>query len=41
VRIPSDAKWYRNLVIGAVIVETLESLGMEYPKVDLSKEVVE
>jgi PPK2 family polyphosphate:nucleotide phosphotransferase len=39
--IPSDAKWYRNLVIGAVIVETLESLGMEYPKVDLSDEVVE
>ena len=39
--IPSDAKWYRNLVIGAVIVETLESLGMEYPSVDLSKEVVE
>jgi PPK2 family polyphosphate:nucleotide phosphotransferase len=38
--IPSDAKWYRNLVIGAVIVETLESLGMEYPKVDLSAEVV-
>jgi PPK2 family polyphosphate:nucleotide phosphotransferase len=39
--IPSDAKWYRNLVIGAVIVETLESLGMAYPKTDLSKEVVE
>ena len=39
--IPSDAKWYRNLVVGAVIVETLESLGMEYPKVDLSAEVVE
>jgi len=39
--IPSDAKWYRNLVISAVIVETLESLGMEYPKVDLSGEVVE
>jgi PPK2 family polyphosphate:nucleotide phosphotransferase len=39
--VPSDAKWYRNLVIGAVIVETLESLEMEYPKVDLSSEVVE
>ncbi|MEA2337404.1 MAG: hypothetical protein QOE82_1411 [Thermoanaerobaculia bacterium] len=39
--IPSDAKWYRNLAVGAVIVEALESLGMEYPNVDLSKEVVE
>ncbi|MGA8809238.1 MAG: polyphosphate kinase 2 family protein [Thermoanaerobaculia bacterium] len=39
--IPSDAKWYRNLVISAVIVDALESLGMEYPKVDLSAEVVE
>jgi PPK2 family polyphosphate:nucleotide phosphotransferase len=39
--IPANAKWYRNLVIGHVIVETLESLKMEYPKVDLSGEVVE
>jgi PPK2 family polyphosphate:nucleotide phosphotransferase len=39
--IPSNPTWYRNLVIGAVIVETLESIGMEYPKVDLSSEVVE
>jgi PPK2 family polyphosphate:nucleotide phosphotransferase len=39
--IPSNAKWYRNLVIGNVIVEALESLKMEYPNVDLSGEVVE
>ena len=39
--IPSNAKWYRNLVIGHVIVDALESLKMEYPKVDLSGEVVE
>lgn len=29
--VPSDHKWYRNVVIGTVLVETLESLGMEYP----------
>ena len=39
--VPSNAKWYRNLVISSVIVEALESLKMEYPKVDLSGEVVE
>jgi PPK2 family polyphosphate:nucleotide phosphotransferase len=30
--VPSDHKWYRNVVIGTVLVETLESLGMEYPE---------
>jgi len=30
--VPSDRKWYRNLVVGSVLVETLESLGMEYPE---------
>jgi len=39
--IPADAKWYRNLVVGGVITETLASLKMEYPKIDLSAEVVE
>jgi PPK2 family polyphosphate:nucleotide phosphotransferase len=39
--VPSNAKWYRNLVISNVIVEALESLKMEYPNVDLSGEVVE
>jgi PPK2 family polyphosphate:nucleotide phosphotransferase len=34
--VPADAKWYRNLVVGAIIAEILE-----YPKVDLSAEVVE
>lgn len=39
--IPANAKWYRNLIIGNVIVEALESLKMEYPKIDLTGEVVE
>jgi PPK2 family polyphosphate:nucleotide phosphotransferase len=30
--IPADRKWYRNLVISQVLVETLESLEMEYPE---------
>jgi len=29
--IPSDRKWYRNMAISTIIVETLESLGMQYP----------
>ncbi len=38
--IPANAKWYRNLVVADIITETLESLKMSYPKVDLSGEVV-
>ncbi len=30
--VPADRKWYRNLVIGTVIVETLEALEMRYPQ---------
>jgi PPK2 family polyphosphate:nucleotide phosphotransferase len=39
--VPSNPKWYRNLVVASVIAETLEGLKMKYPKVDLSGEVVE
>ncbi len=30
--IPADRKWYRNLVISQILVETLESLEMRYPE---------
>jgi polyphosphate kinase 2 (PPK2 family) len=30
--VPSDKKWYRNLVISSVLVETLESLDLRYPE---------
>jgi PPK2 family polyphosphate:nucleotide phosphotransferase len=30
--IPADKKWYRDLVISQVIVDTLKSLNMAYPK---------
>ncbi len=36
--IPANHKWYRNLVISKIIVDTLESMNMAYPecKVDLN-----
>lgn len=36
--VPSDKKWFRDLVVSTVIVERLEELSMQYPKpsVDLS-----
>jgi len=30
--VPSNHKWYRNLVVASVIVETLSGFGMKYPK---------
>jgi PPK2 family polyphosphate:nucleotide phosphotransferase len=30
--VPSNKKWYRNLVVASVIVEALERLGMTYPE---------
>jgi PPK2 family polyphosphate:nucleotide phosphotransferase len=40
--VPANRKWYRNLVISQVIVETLEGLDMHFPepKEDLSGVVV-
>lgn len=29
--VPSNRKWYRNLVVASVVVETLKGLKMEYP----------
>ena len=30
--VPANKKWYRNLVVGSVIVETLRGLNMRYPE---------
>ena len=35
--VPADNKWFTRLVISTVIVDTLESLHFEYPKVDAEK----
>lgn len=32
--VPSNSKWYRNLVVARVLVETLEGLEMRYPRPD-------
>jgi polyphosphate kinase 2 (PPK2 family) len=29
--VPSNRKWYRNLVIGEILVRTLRDLNMQYP----------
>lgn len=40
--IPADRKWYRNLVVARVLVETLRGLRMKYPRPaeDLTKVVI-
>ncbi len=30
--VPSDRKWYRNLVVSQILIDTLESLEMSYPE---------
>ena len=35
--VPADNKWFTRLVVAAAIVETLEKLGLQYPKVDAAK----
>jgi PPK2 family polyphosphate:nucleotide phosphotransferase len=35
--VPADNKWFTRLVVSAVVVDTLESLDLAYPKVDAAK----
>ena len=41
--VPADRKWYRNLVLANVLIETLKGLDMQYPpaETDLSEIVIE
>lgn len=41
--VPSNKKWYRNLVVASVLVEALKGLKMQFPqpKEDLSRVVIE
>ncbi len=32
--VPSDRKWYRNLVVGDILIRTLEGLAMSYPEAE-------
>ncbi len=36
--IPSDHKWYTRVAIGNILVKTLKSLDLEYPKVTKQQE---
>jgi PPK2 family polyphosphate:nucleotide phosphotransferase len=36
--IPSDHKWFRNFAVGEVIIRTLESLKMQYPKANVAEQ---
>lgn len=35
--VPADNKWFTRLVVSTVVVDTLESLALSYPKVDDAK----
>src|SRR4029077_19433452 len=35
--VPADNKWFSRVVVAAAIVEALDSLGCEYPKLDKAK----
>jgi polyphosphate kinase 2 (PPK2 family) len=35
--VPADNKWFTRLVVSTVLVDTLESLDLAYPKVDEAK----
>ena len=35
--VPADNKWFTRVVVGAAVIETLDSLDLAYPKVDEAK----
>jgi hypothetical protein len=35
--VPADNKWFTRLVVSTVLIDTLESLSLAYPKVDEAK----
>ena len=39
--VPADRKWYRNLVVAKIMVDTLRSLDMEYPEIDWDPSTME
>ena len=36
--VPADRKWYTRLVVAGAIIDALESLELEYPKLDAAKQ---
>ena len=39
--VPANQKWYRNYLVGSIVVDALERLHMKYPKCDLSQITIE
>lgn len=39
--IPANKKWYRNVIIAQVLIETLESMKLEYPSISYDPSSVE
>jgi PPK2 family polyphosphate:nucleotide phosphotransferase len=37
--VPGDNKWFTHLVVGAAVIEAMENLDLQYPKVDAAKKV--
>jgi hypothetical protein len=35
--VPADNKWFTRVVVGAAVIETLDSLDLAYPKEDEGK----
>ncbi|MGZ8851229.1 MAG: polyphosphate kinase 2 family protein [Thermoanaerobaculia bacterium] len=38
--VPANTKWYRNYIVGSVVLRALEKLRMRYPEPDLTNEVI-
>jgi hypothetical protein len=38
--VPADRKWYRDLAISTLLVETLEDMDPRFPKVELDLEAL-
>ncbi len=38
--IPADRKWYRNLAVAGIVIDTLEGLGMSFPEPDFDPESI-
>lgn len=39
--IPADQKWYRNYLVAKKVLETLESMNIQYPEMEVSIEEIE
>ena len=39
--VPSDKKWYRNLIVAKIITKTLEDMKLKFPKSKIGKERIE